>query len=65
MRHGENKYVVKLWMGIIPCVFLCHHGMRSMQATYYLYQLGFQNVKSLSGGIDHWAIEINLTLNRY
>ena len=47
MRHGENKYVVKLWMSIIPCVFLCHHGMRSMQATYYLYQLGFQNVKSL------------------
>ena len=46
-------------------VIYCHHGMRSMQATYYLYQLGFQNVKSLSGGIDHWAIEINPTLNRY
>jgi rhodanese-related sulfurtransferase len=36
-----------------------------MQAAYYLYQLGFQNVKSLAGGIDHWAIEINPTLNRY
>lgn len=43
----------------------CHHGMRSMQAAYYLYQNGFQNVKSLTGGIDQWAIEIDPTLNRY
>ena len=43
----------------------CHHGIRSMQAAYYLYQNGFQNVKSLTGGIDQWAIEIDPTLNRY
>ncbi|MCZ6677870.1 MAG: rhodanese-like domain-containing protein [Candidatus Poribacteria bacterium] len=46
-------------------VIYCHHGMRSMHAAYYLYQIGFQNVKSLSGGIDQWAIEIEPTLNRY
>ena len=43
----------------------CHHGIRSMQVAYYLYQNGFQNVKSLTGGIDQWAIEIDPTLNRY
>ena len=46
-------------------ILYCHHGMRSMQAAYYLYQNGFQNVKSLTGGIDQWAIEIDPTLNRY
>lgn len=46
-------------------VLHCHHGMRSMQAAYYLYQNGFQNVKSLTGGIDQWAVEIDLALNRY
>ncbi len=46
-------------------VIYCHHGMRSMYAATYLYQNGFQNVKSLTGGIDQWAIEIDKTLNRY
>ena len=46
-------------------VIHCHKGMRSMYATSYLYQIGFQNVKSLAGGIDQWAIEIDPTLNRY
>lgn len=46
-------------------VIHCHKGMRSMYAAAYLYQLGFRNVKSLAGGIDQWAIEIDSTLNRY
>lgn len=46
-------------------VIHCHHGMRSMQAVYYLYQNGFRNIKSLAGGIDQWAVEIDSTLNRY
>lgn len=46
-------------------VIHCHQGMRSMYAAAYLFQLGFQNVKSLTGGIDQWAIEIDSTLNRY
>lgn len=46
-------------------VIHCHTGMRSMYAAAYLYQLGYRNVKSLTGGIDQWAIEIDSTLNRY
>ena len=49
----------------LETVVYCHHGMRSLYAAAYLYQNGFQNVKSLAGGIDQWAIEIDPTLSRY
>lgn len=43
----------------------CHHGGRSLQVTRWLRQKGFENVKSLAGGIDLWAQEIDPTLPRY
>jgi adenylyltransferase/sulfurtransferase len=46
-------------------VTYCHHGMRSLNAAAFLYQSGFENVKSLAGGIDQWAVEIDPTLTRY
>ena len=46
-------------------VTYCHHGMRSLHAAAFLYQSGFENVKSLAGGIDQWAVEIDPTLTRY
>lgn len=49
----------------IEIVVYCHHGMRSLDATYLLQQLGFKRVRSLVGGIDRWASEINSDLPRY
>ena len=46
-------------------VFLCHHGVRSMDATSYFAGHGFSNVKSLSGGIDAWSVEVDPSLPRY
>lgn len=46
-------------------VLYCHHGMRSAQAALWLQQKGFQNVKSLKGGIHEWAIRIDPEMNRY
>ncbi len=46
-------------------VCYCHHGMRSLSAAAFLAQQGFTNVKSMRGGIDAWAREIDPTLNRY
>ena len=43
----------------------CHHGIRSLHAAAFLDQNGFQNVKSLAGGIDQWAAEVDPTLERY
>jgi adenylyltransferase/sulfurtransferase len=39
--------------------------MRSLDAAYLLQQLGFKRVKSLVGGIDRWAQEIDPSLQRY
>ena len=46
-------------------VVYCHRGMRSLDAAHLLQQLGFKRVKSLVGGIDQWAREIDTELQRY
>ena len=43
----------------------CHHGMRSADATSFLLQQGFKNVKNLIGGIDAWSITIDPSVPRY
>jgi rhodanese-related sulfurtransferase len=46
-------------------VVYCHHGIRSMQACLMLQQKGFTKLKSLKGGIDAWAKEIDKSMHRY
>lgn len=46
-------------------VLIDHNGARSMDAAAYFAGHGFENVKSLRGGIDAWAREIDPTLPRY
>lgn len=43
----------------------CHHGMRSADATGFLIQQGFANVKNLVGGIDAWSIQVDNAIPRY
>ncbi len=43
----------------------CHHGMRSGDATGFLLQQGFSNVKNLIGGIDAWSIQVDGSVPRY
>lgn len=43
----------------------CHHGGRSLQVTIWLKQQGFANVKSMAGGIDEWAQQIEPGMTRY
>jgi len=42
-----------------------HKGARSMDAAAYFQGHGFENVKSLRGGIDAWSAEIDPKLPRY
>jgi rhodanese-related sulfurtransferase len=42
-----------------------HKGARSMDAAAFFQGHGFENVKSLRGGIDAWSEEIDPTLPRY
>jgi rhodanese-related sulfurtransferase len=42
-----------------------HTGARSMDAAAYFQGHGFENVKSLRGGIDAWSVEVDPKLSRY
>ena len=49
----------------VEVVVYCHWGMRSLDAAFLLQQLGFKSAKSLMGGIDRWAQEIDTQILRY
>ena len=42
-----------------------HKGARSMDAAAFFQGHGFENVKSLRGGIDAWSAEVDSNLPRY
>jgi len=46
-------------------LLFCHHGMRSLRAAEYLSGAGYTGVKSISGGIDAWSVEIDPEVPRY
>jgi len=46
-------------------VTYCHHGPRSLKAREILKGAGFANVRSLAGGIDAWAREVDPEVPRY
>jgi rhodanese-related sulfurtransferase len=48
-----------------PLVVFCHMGQRSAQVTLWLMDLGWQNVVSLSGGIDAYARMVDPTMRTY
>jgi len=53
------------WPKDTPIVTYCHHGIRSLEAASYLIGHGFTNVRTLAGGIDAWAEQIDPALPRY
>ena len=53
------------WPKDTPIVLHCHHGVRSLDAASHLIGHGFTNVRSLRGGIDAWAEQIEPSMPRY
>ncbi len=53
------------WAKDTPIVTYCHHGFRSLDAASFLIGHGFTNVRSLTGGVDAWAVEIDPSMPRY
>ena len=43
----------------------CHHGRRSLTATYMMRAAGFTNVTSLAGGIHLWATDVDPKMPTY
>lgn len=48
-----------------PIVVICHHGVRSRNVAMYLEHQGFENVINLTGGVDAWAMEVDLNMAKY
>jgi rhodanese-related sulfurtransferase len=46
-------------------VLLCHHGMRSLDAAAWLRSQGVAGARSVAGGIDRWAVEVDPAVPRY
>jgi len=70
---AEHIPMMSLFLGLkktaaaqdTPVVVICHHGIRSLEATQFLKMQGFEDVKSMSGGVDEWARKVDPTLPRY
>ena len=52
--HAESKVVV-----------FCHRGGRSLRVTAMLREHGFDDVYSMAGGIDLWALDVEPSTPRY
>jgi rhodanese-related sulfurtransferase len=46
-------------------IFVCHHGVRSLDAASFFSGHGFQHVRSMTGGIDAWSLEVDPEVPRY
>ena len=46
-------------------VIFCHHGMRSLDAAAWLRSQGVEGARSMSGGIERWAVEIDTKVPHY
>jgi rhodanese-related sulfurtransferase len=46
-------------------VVFCHTGVRSAQVTAWLRQSGWQNAKSMAGGIEAYARRVDPAVGRY
>ncbi|PYS43321.1 MAG: molybdopterin-synthase sulfurylase [Acidobacteria bacterium] len=57
--------ILQTWPKDTAIVTICHHGIRSLDAAAYLRGHGFANVKSMSGGIDGWSLQIDASVPRY
>ena len=57
--------ILSTWTRENLVVVYDHQGGRSMDAAAYFQGHGFENVKSLRGGIDAWSAEVDPKLPRY
>jgi rhodanese-related sulfurtransferase len=46
-------------------VVACHHGVRSAEVTAWMLRQGWQNVRSMAGGIDAFATLVDPSIGKY
>jgi monothiol glutaredoxin len=65
---SEELYreAIDTWPKETRLVFYCHTGIRSLGAADHFHsQAGFQDVKSMSGGISAWSAIIDTSIPIY
>ncbi len=62
-----NLDLAKIFPGLkeLDVITICHHGVRSLSAAFYLKEAGLPRVRSLHGGVEAWACEIDSSMARY
>jgi len=53
------------WPKDTPIVFYCHLGQRSLDAASYFAGHRFSNVRSMTGGIDAWSLDVDSSVPSY
>jgi len=43
----------------------CHTGVRSLKAAAFLRSIGFDDARSMAGGIELWSIDVDPSVPRY
>jgi rhodanese-related sulfurtransferase len=59
------QQIMTTWPKQDLLVIYDHEGNRSLDAAAFFQGHGFENVKSLRGGIDAWSVEVDPKLPRY
>jgi rhodanese-related sulfurtransferase len=62
---GEGALPVEMEGKGVETLVICHHGVRSANATSWLMEHGWSNVHSVRGGIAEYARVIDATVGRY
>ncbi|MEO5753446.1 MAG: rhodanese-like domain-containing protein [Chthoniobacterales bacterium] len=57
--------ILAQWARAVLVVIYDHQGARSMDAAAFFQGHGFEQIKSLRGGIDAWSAEVDPKLSRY
>ncbi len=57
--------ILAKWSRADLLVIYDHEGARSMDAAAFFQGHGFEQIKSLRGGLDAWSVEIDSKLPRY
>lgn len=65
LSEGNMELVFETARAAREVVLICHHGLRSLNATLFFRQNGVTQARSLRGGVDAWSREVDSSLPRY
>ena len=57
--------LVMRWPKDTPIIFYCHLGQRSLDAASYYAGHGFTEVRSMTGGLEAWSLQVDPSVLRY